>query len=101
MYRARWELALRDILSWEVCDICERRVPTRLCRVDSRVLRVCDECLITLQGLLSCGSVGGATTARRPRELSVNEELLSSLKESHSKEERKYTRRRAYRSRES
>ncbi|ADL18846.1 hypothetical protein ASAC_0439 [Acidilobus saccharovorans 345-15] len=92
---------MRDTLSWEVCDICERRVPTRLCRVDSRVLRVCDECLITLQGLLSCGSVGGATAARKPRELSVNEELLSSLKESHGKEERKYTRRRAYHSRES
>ncbi len=70
---------MRDILAWETCDICNRRLPTTICRVDGRVLRVCNECLITLQGLISCGP-GLRRPQRQSPELTPNERLLSSLR---------------------
>jgi hypothetical protein len=87
---------LRDTLAWEVCDICHRRLPTTLCKLNGRVIRVCQECLLTLQEELSCSQQGGQIP-RRPKELEVNERLLSSLEE--GSKERKHTTRRTSRSR--
>ena len=69
---------MRDILAWQVCDICHRRLATTTCQVDGRVLRVCEFCLELLApSVLSCAQQRARPVRRRSVE--INEGLIGSL----------------------
>ncbi len=70
---------MRATLSWEVCDVCQRRLATTTCRLDGRVVAVCPYCRALFEGrVLVCGpSATRAPTRRRPAE--PNEEIIRSV----------------------
>ena len=69
---------MRDILAWQMCDICHRRLATTTCQVDGRILRVCDFCLELLTpNVLSCAQQ--RVRAVRKRSVEINEKLIGSL----------------------
>ncbi len=71
---------MRDVLSWQMCDICHRRLVTTTCRVDGTVLRLCPYCAASLSQLLHCGAQQ-SPMARSRRAVGINEGLIGSLRE--------------------
>ncbi|MGC9071164.1 MAG: hypothetical protein ACP5HK_00480 [Acidilobus sp.] len=72
---------MRSTLSWEVCDVCERRLVTTTCRLNGRLVAVCPYCRALLEGGgLVCGQSQQAALIRR-RVTEPNEELIRSVSE--------------------
>ncbi|MCG2873256.1 MAG: hypothetical protein L7H09_03350 [Acidilobus sp.] len=72
---------MRSTLSWEICDICQRRVATTTCRLNGRLVAVCPFCRALLEGRgLVCGE-GVQRVPLRRRTVEPNEELIRSVGE--------------------
>ena len=70
---------MRSTLTWEVCDICHRRLATTTCRLDGRLVGVCPYCKALLEGRgLVCGQAATRPSTRR-RAVEPNEEIIRSV----------------------
>ncbi|MGC9210488.1 MAG: hypothetical protein ACP5FT_04420 [Acidilobus sp.] len=71
---------MRSTLSWEVCDVCQRRLATTTCRLNGRLVAVCPFCRALLEGRgLVCGAQ--QVTSVRRRTFEANEEFIRSVSE--------------------
>ncbi len=70
---------MRSTLSWEVCEICHRRVATTTCRLNGTLVAVCPYCMALLEGRgLTCGQAALRQPAKK-RAAEPNEEIIRSV----------------------
>ncbi|MDP8002751.1 MAG: hypothetical protein ACP5I6_05635 [Caldisphaera sp.] len=76
---------MRITLSWEYCELCKRRLPTSICKINNKYVRVCPYCIALLSDnkKMSCeGKKSSVKQANYRKKLEPDEDFLKKVGES-------------------